>query len=66
MLSVRKVLSVRKMIKILNNDELKIVITNEESPEEELEKNVKKIQQKIAKAEISIGISNINEHTLIK
>ncbi len=43
-------LSVRKMIKILNNDELKIVITNEESPEEELEKNVKKIQQKIAKA----------------
>ncbi len=59
-------LSVRKMIKILNNDELKIVITNEESPEEELEKNVKKIQQKIAKAEISIGISNINEHTLIK
>lgn len=60
------VLSVRKMIKILNNDELKIVITNEESPEEELEKNVKKIQQKIAKAEISIGISNINEHTLIQ
>lgn len=59
-------LSVRKMIKILNNDELKIVITNEESLEEELEKNVKKIQQKIAKAEISIGISNINEHTLIK
>ena len=59
-------LSVRKMIKILNNDELKIVITNEESPEEELDKNVKKIQQKIAKAEISIGISNINEHTLIK
>lgn len=59
-------LSVRKMIKILNNDELKIVITNEESPEEELEKNVKKIQQKIAKAEISIGISNINEHTLIQ
>lgn len=59
-------LSVRKMIKILNNDELKIVITNEENPEEELEKNVKKIQQKIAKAEISIGISNINEHTLIK
>lgn len=54
------------MIKILNNDELKIVITNEESPEEELDKNVKKIQQKIAKAEISIGISNINEHTLIK
>lgn len=59
-------LSVRKMIKILNNDELKIVITNEESPEEELEKNVKKIQQKIAKAEISIGISNINEYTLIQ
>lgn len=59
-------LSVRKMIKILNNDELKIVITNEESPEEELEKNVKKIQQKIAKAEISIGISNINEHILIQ
>lgn len=59
-------LSVRKMIKILNNDELKIVITNEESPEEELEKTAKKIQQKIAKAEISIGISNINEHTLIK
>lgn len=59
-------LSVRKMIKILNNDELKIVITNEESLEEELEKNVKKIQQKIAKAEISIGISNINEHTLIQ
>lgn len=59
-------LSIRKMIKILNNDELKIVITNEESLEEELEKNVKKIQQKIAKAEISIGISNINEHTLIQ
>lgn len=59
-------LSVRKMIKILNNDELKIVITNEESLEEELEKNVKKIQQKIAKTEISIGISNINEHTLIQ
>ena len=59
-------LSVRKMIKTLNNNELKIVITNEESPEEELEKNVKKIQQKIAKAEISIGISNINEHTLIQ
>ncbi|MBR0058822.1 MAG: hypothetical protein IJP99_05755 [Methanobrevibacter sp.] len=59
-------MSVRKMIKILNNDELKIVITNEESPEEELEKNVKKIQQKIAKAEISIGISNINEHILIQ
>lgn len=59
-------LLVRNMIKTLNNNELKIVITNEESPEEELEKNVKKIQQKIAKAEISIGISNINEHTLIK
>ena len=59
-------LSVRKMIKILNNDELKIVINNEENPEEKLEKNVKKIQQKIAKAEISIGISNINEHTLIQ
>lgn len=59
-------LSVRKMIKILNNDELKIVITNEENPEEKLEKIAKKIQQKIAKAEISIGISNINEHTLIK
>lgn len=60
------VLLVRNMIKILNNDELKIVITNEESPEEELGKTVKEIQQKIAKAEISIGISNINEHTLIK
>lgn len=59
-------LLVRNMIKTLNNNELKIVITNEESPEEELEKNVKKIQQKIAKAEISIGISNINEHTLIQ
>lgn len=59
-------LLVRNMIKTLNNNELKIVITNEESPEEELDKNVKKIQQKIAKAEISIGISNINEHTLIK
>lgn len=59
-------LLVRNMIKTLNNNELKIVITNEESPEEELEKNAKKIQQKIAKAEISIGISNINEHTLIK
>lgn len=59
-------LSVRKMIKILNNDELKIVITNEESPEEELEKNVKKIQQKIAKAEINIGINGIGEHALIK
>lgn len=59
-------LLVRNMIKILNNDELKIVITNEESPEEELGKTVKEIQQKIAKAEISIGISNINEHTLIK
>lgn len=59
-------LSVRKMIKILNNDELKIVITNEENPEEKLEKIAKKIQQKIAKAEISIGISNINEHTLIQ
>lgn len=59
-------LLVRNMIKTLNNNELKIVITNEESPEEELEKNVKKIQQKIAKTEISIGISNINEHTLIK
>lgn len=59
-------LLVRNMIKTLNNNELKIVITNEESLEEELEKNVKKIQQKIAKAEISIGISNINEHTLIK
>ena len=59
-------LLVRNMIKTLNNNELKIVITNEESPEEELEKNVKKIQQKIAKAEISICISNINEHTLIQ
>lgn len=59
-------LLVRNMIKTLNNNELKIVITNEESPEEELEKNAKRIQQKIAKAEISIGISNINEHTLIK
>lgn len=59
-------LLVRNMIKTLNNNELKIVITNEESPEEELDKNVKKIQQKIAKAEISIGISNINEHTLIQ
>lgn len=59
-------LLVRNMIKTLNNNELKIVITNEESPEEELEKNVKKIQQKIAKAEISIGISNINEYTLIQ
>ena len=59
-------LSVRKMIKILNNDELKIVITNEENPEEKLEKIAKKIQQKIAKAEINIGISNINEHTLIQ
>lgn len=59
-------LLVRNMIKTLNNNELKIVITNEESPEEELEKNVKKIQQKIAEAEINIGISNINEHTLIK
>ena len=35
-------LLVRNMIKTLNNNELKIVITNEESPEEELEKNVKK------------------------
>ena len=54
------------MIKILNNDELKIVITNEESLEEELEKNVKKIQQKIAEAEINIGINGIGEHALIK
>ena len=59
-------LLVRNMIKTLNNNELKIVITNEENPEEKLEKTAKKIQQKIAKAEISIGISNINEHTLIK
>ena len=59
-------LSIRKMIKILNNDELKIVITNEESLEEELEKNVKKIQQKIAEAEINIGINGIGEHALIK
>lgn len=59
-------LLVRNMIKTLNNDELKIVITNEESPEEELEKNVKKIQQKIAEAEINIGINGIGEHALIK